>query len=84
MQEDVLKEEFFLKEEFCDFREGCPVCADSSMEMENPLPKMLSNQYYGWIYAYVFTIVCVSRYIFTTWERIDEALQILSSVNSSC
>lgn len=41
-------------------------------------------QYRGCIYAYVFTTVCVSRYIFTTWERIDEALQILSSVNSSC
>lgn len=25
-----------MKEEFYDFREGCHVCADSSMEMENP------------------------------------------------
>lgn len=26
-------------------------------------------QYRGWIYAYVFTTVCVSRYIFTTNRR---------------
>lgn len=73
--QEVLKEDSFF--EFYDFREGCPVCADSSMEMENP--KMLSNIVVGYTRTYL------PRYIFTTWEeRIDEALQILSSVNSSC